>query len=369
MKASIITATLAVSLLAASTTWAENEPQAVTTELSYSIEGARNFSGGLRKGNATLGSGLLDVTFDSAANGWWQGGTLFIEGLLDHGRNPSDFIGDTQTASNIADGNRTRLQQFWFEQQLGESFSILAGLHDLNSEFDVSEYASLFLNSSFGIAPDISSGAPGISIFPQAGWAIRINAQLTEPLSLRVAIYDGDPTTRTVTSKEGYMKIAEFAWSSGAGVYKIGGWQHSGNKTAPDGRIYGSDGGIYGVMDQPLTRWGSGALGLFMQLGLAQKNRNDVANYLGLGLHVTGPVPGREDDECGIALARAGFSDSYRRVNNSSRAETAVEITYHAQLLPWLSLHPDFQWIFNPGGDSTRASAKVGLLRAVIELP
>ncbi|RMH51466.1 MAG: carbohydrate porin [Zetaproteobacteria bacterium] len=348
---------------------ADEARQPVTTELSYSFEGDKNFSGGLRKGSATLGSGLLDVTFDSEAAGWWPGGTLFIEGLLDHGRNPSDFIGDVQTASNIADGNRTRLQQMWYEQRLGQGLSLLAGLHDLNSEFDVSEYASLFLNSSFGIAPDISANAQGISIFPQAGWAVRLFLQLNEAISLRMAVYDGDPTTRTVTGREGYMKIVEAAWSSGEAAWKIGGWQHSGDKTAPDGRLYGSNGGIYGVIDQPLTRWEGGALGLFVQWGLAQKDRNDFSNYLGAGIHVAGPIPGRGDDEFGLAVARAGFSDIYRRVNGSTRAETAIEATYQLQLRPWLQLHPAFQWILHPGGDPKLADAKVGMLRATITLP
>ena len=363
-------ALLAALLLPPLLAQADDTPPPVDTQLSYSIEGAKNFSGGLRKGSATLGSGLLDVTFDSDANGWWPGGTLFIEGLLDHGTDPSTFVGDTQTFSNIADGNRTRLQQFWYEQRLGDQFSLLFGLHDLNSEFDVSEYASLFLNSSFGIAPDISANAPGVSIFPQAGWAIRAYAALSDQLSLRAAIYDGDPTTRTVTSREGYMKIVELVWGSDQQAYKIGGWQHSGNKTAPDNRVFGSDSGIYAVIDQPLTTWeGGAALGMFVQLGAAQKDRNDISNYLGLGLHLAGAIPGRPDDEMGIALARAGFSNVYRRVNSSSRAETAVEFTYHAQLLDWLELQPSFQWIQHPGGDPALATAKAGMVRATITLP
>ncbi|MDQ6964446.1 MAG: carbohydrate porin [Mariprofundales bacterium] len=338
----------------------------VATELSYSIESVKNFSGGISRGSATLGAALLDVSFDSAANGWWPGGTLFIEGLLDHGRDPSGaFIGDMQTASNIADGNRTRLQQLWYEQKLGESLSLLVGLHDLNSEFDVSEYGSLFLNSSFGIAPDISANAAGVSIFPQAGWALRLDFHPFDHLSLHGAVYDGDPTTRAVRSSEGTMKIVEAIWSSDTQAYKLGGWQHSGSKTAPDGRVFGSDGGLYAVVDQSL----GGGYGVFVQLGYAQQGRNDIGNYVGLGLHVEGSVLGRGGDELGIALARAGFSDVYRRVNSSSRAETVVELTYHLQLLSWLSLHPDLQWIQHPGGDPTLSAASVGLLRASITLP
>ncbi|MDX8413011.1 MAG: carbohydrate porin, partial [Mariprofundales bacterium] len=219
--------------------------------------------------------------------------------------------------------------------------------------------------SSFGIAPDISANAAGVSIFPQAGWAVRLDYHFSDSLSLHGAIYDGDPTTRAVAANEGKMKIIEGIWGDGAQAYKLGGWQHSGNKTGPDGRLFASDSGVYAVVDQPL----GGALAMFVQLGYAQQNRNDIGNYVGLGLHVSGMVLGREDDEFGIALARSGFSDLYRRINTSSPAETAVELTYQAQVFPWLVVHPAFQWIQHPGGNAALSAAKVGMIRASITLP
>ncbi|OIQ00823.1 MAG: hypothetical protein AUK35_01200 [Zetaproteobacteria bacterium CG2_30_46_52] len=66
-----------------------------------------------------------------------------------------------------------RLQQFWYQHRLNETTSVLFGWHDLNAEFYVSDYAALFLNSSFGIGPEISGNVP-TSLFPEAGLSARL---------------------------------------------------------------------------------------------------------------------------------------------------------------------------------------------------
>jgi len=120
-------------------THAHAAPQGITPSVSYIGEGVRNVGGGLKSGSAYLGTGDVSVTIDTEQAGWWRGGTWFVEALVNHGTDPSSFIGDTQTASNIADGKRTRLQQFWYQHQVNDHVSVLFGLHDLNSEFYVSE--------------------------------------------------------------------------------------------------------------------------------------------------------------------------------------------------------------------------------------
>jgi len=129
------------------------EQSGIALDMHYIGEGVSNVRGGLKQDSTYLGTGDLAVTIDTEQAGWWQGGTWFIETLVNHGTDPSSFIGDVQTASNIADGNRTRLQQFWYQHDINDNISILLGLHDLNSEFYVSEYGSLFLNKLFATVP------------------------------------------------------------------------------------------------------------------------------------------------------------------------------------------------------------------------
>ena len=187
---------------------------AVVVEAFYIGEAVKNLSGGDSKGSQVLGTADLSITVDTEGLGLWQGGTWFAEAIYDHGDDPSGFIGDVQTASNIADGKRARLQQFWYDHALNDNVSLLLGLHDLNSEFYVSEYGALFLNSSFGIGPEVS-GNVGTSLWPEAGLATRLSIHNAQSY-VNVAVYDGDPATRKVDkATEGLMTIIEAGWLDG----------------------------------------------------------------------------------------------------------------------------------------------------------
>ncbi len=336
--------------------WAEQA--GLATSLSYIGEGVSNVQGGVAKDSVYLGTGDLSLEIDTEAVGWWHHGTWFIEFLHNQGADPSSFIGDMQTASNIADGSRTQVQQFWYQQTWGDNASLLIGWHDLNSEFYVSEFATLFLNSSFGIGPDISANVP-TSLWPEAGFAVRLDLH-SEHRYLHIAAYDGDPSTRKIdVSYEGLMWIAETAYLQGSSSYKLGIWTHTADKIASDGSLYTSDYGGYAIVDYAVDD----KLGVFMQLGIAPQDRNDVSHYFGLGLHVHGIIPSRHHDTFGIALARAGFSSVNRNTNNLTEAETTVEITYDMPVTDYLSIHPAYQWIQHPSGDKTLATANVAMLR------
>lgn len=67
-----------------------------------------------------------------------------------------------------------------------------------------------------------------------------------------------------------------------------------------------------------------------------------------------GPLRLRPDDLLGIAVAHAGSGSSARQAafNNAGpidRAETAVELTWRAQVSDWLTLQPHIQYVRNPG--------------------
>ena len=340
------------------------EQSGIALDMHYIGEGVSNVSGGLKQDSTYLGTGDMAVTIDTEQSGWWQGGTWFIETLVNHGTDPSSFIGDVQTASNIADGNRTRLQQFWYQHDINDNISILLGLHDLNSEFYVSEYASLFLNSSFGVGPDMS-GNVATSLWPEAGYAVRLDVH-DEHLYVHAAAYDGDPATRAVdAAKEGLMWIAEAGLLNHGSAYKLGVWQHTADKVAPDGAVYSSDFGMYAVVDQALND----DLGVFLQLGVTPSDRNEISQYLGFGAHIHGLIPSRHDDTFGIGVARAGFSSLNQSINGLTSAETTVEITYDMAVTDYLNIHPAFQWIQHPSGDPALKAAKVAMLRFELHLP
>ena len=70
----------------------------------------------------------------------------------------------------------------------------------------------------------------------------------------------------------------------------------------------------------------------------------------------------------GMAMASAWNGKPFAAANDIENvileiAEVDIEFTYHLQLLPWLALQPDFQWVINPGTDTLLKDVFVTVLR------
>ncbi|MDX8391783.1 MAG: carbohydrate porin [Mariprofundaceae bacterium] len=341
-----------------------SEAAGLTLATVYTGEFVRNFDAGLVNGRKeTIYHDDLDLTatLDTEKAGLWPGGTLFVYGLFNHGGFPSvDVIGDVQTASNIeASRNQFIVQEAWYQQTwMAGKASVLVGLYDLNSEFYVSDYASLFINSSPGIGAEISGNVP-TSLFPKAGLAVRTRIEPADGFYLQVAALDGNPETRSISNTEGTMFIGEGGYAHNKGSYKAGYWMHTADKTFA-GQTFKDDYGVYGIIDQELIAFADdAAIAAFLQWGWVPHKRNEITKYFGSGLHMHGLIPGRGEDDLGVAAARA-----YTHV----ATETALELTYRLVIAPWLAVQPSFQWIINPGGDNTASAIKVGLLRFEVTL-
>jgi len=329
----------------------------ITLEGVYTGEFVRNFAGGTLNRKSFIYEDNLDLmlTLDTEKLRLWPGGTLFAYGLRNHGGDPSaDLIGDLQTASNIEAPDHFSIQELWYEQNLADgAFSLLFGLHDMNSEFYVSNYGALFINSSFGIGPELSGNVPS-SIFPKAGLSVRVHIRPIDAAYVQAAVFDGDPATRRLKASEGKMAIFEAGIEGERGSYKAGYWLHTADKTF-NNQTFKNDYGVYLIADQEIMRLEDDtAIGAFIQWGWVPDVRNEITGYFGGGLHMHGLLPARDEDDLGIAVARA---------DTHASAETALELTYRLVLTPWLAIQPSFQWILNPGGDATIKTAKVGLFR------
>ena len=338
----------------------------VTVKGLYTGEFASHYSGGPLNKNATLYHDNLDLTMivDTEKAGLWPGGTIWVYGLRNHGNDPSAYtVGDLQTASNIGAYDQFIINEAWLNQDFAEGrVSVLAGLHNLNSEFFVSTYGALFINSSFGIQPEVSHNA-GVSIFPMSGLGMRLRVKPTENSYLQAADYDGVPPARQlpVSGANGEFQVAEAGYINNASDIKIGYWRHTAEKIHA-GQTFDGNYGYYGIVDQQLVQFDNAehsAISVFAQYGWVPSERNDVTGYLGGGLHLHGLVPGRPVDDIGFAVGRA---------STHVDAETVYELTYRLVLTDWLAFRPDYQWIQNPGGDAANNTANVAFLRFEIQL-
>ncbi|HYY24808.1 MAG TPA: carbohydrate porin [Candidatus Udaeobacter sp.] len=365
-------------------------------------------TGGLRRGSTYLGNLNLQLTLDAERLVGWPGATVFLYGLGIHGGHPSSFVGDAQGVSNIEAPAKWKVEEGWIQQNLfANRFSVLFGRYDLNSEFYRLQSAGLFLNSSFGIGPEFSqSGLEGPSIFPNTSVGGRFAFKPIEEVVLRTAVLDGVPVerpngSRQIFAKEdGVLIVAEAAYlhrplgseqprtrefrigRSCCGTYTgkvaFGAWYYSATfddltRARPDGqpaRHHGSR-GFYALGDWTVyqdVKDTDRQINLFGQLGVGDRRVNRFAYYTGGGLTFSALIPGRNQDEFGIALAAAHngtpFIEAQRDQSmRAQRSEVTVELTYLAQFGSHLAVQPDLQFVINPNTDPRIKNALAFILR------
>lgn len=340
---------------------------------AYTSDFGRNLSGGLEQKNAYLGNLDITATFKTENANLWKGGTFFAYFLNNHGTSLSQYVGDLQGVDNIEADAHSRLYQFWYMQKFGK-FSITIGQHDLNSEFSNTEYGGTFINSSFGIQPDISANVP-ISIFPVATLGVMLKYEVNNQFSILAAIYDGDPGDQVsnpnslnwkLDKSSGALNILELQYQlkndTKLGTYKLGAWKHS------DDNHYG----IYAIADQKLFNKKNDTdkgLGVFTQLGFSPHEGCDLDYYASFGIHYTGLFGGRKDDNLGLALGHASVSKYLLQQEPTIdlKGETVIELVYEAKINDYITIKPDLQYVINPGSTSSVKNSLTGILRTVIE--
>jgi porin len=341
-------------------------------EITYTVDVFHNAQGGLRRTTAYVDNLDLTLTVDAEKLGLWKNGTLFVYALSNGGSKKitGETVGDLQGISNIEAPRTTRVYELWYEHRFFENaLSVLAGLHDYNSEFNVTEYGGLFINSSFGIGAELSGNARP-SIFPLAAPGTRIKAAPKENWEFLLGIYDGDPgdpeedehfPRSDFDSKGGVFLAAETAYhfynDPLPGFIKIGIWHNTGEfadvvDVDSGGAAVTRDGntGGYVVVDKMIYGEGGGqGLAGFLQFGANRRDVNEVNMYIGGGLVYHGLIPGRDEDQLGAAVAHAMINEDIVDAGGRDDDETVIELTYSMIINDHLRIQPDFQYIVNPG--------------------
>ncbi len=378
----------------------------VTITLIETSENLNAISGGVRQraiyeGRTELG---LDIDFEKAFG--LHGGLFHVNAYQIHGRGLSaNALGNNLlTASNIEATRATRLFDLYYQQTFfDDTLSVRIGQLAADDEFIISQYATNFVNSTFGFpgftAADLPSGGPA---FPLATPAVRVKYNFSDRLSLQTALFNGDPAGRpdgrgpqirnpsgtTFNTDQGALVFTELAYSVGGdkegttlpATYKIGSFYHSGAfadlrfdhqgrslaDPASTGKPRNLQGnyGFYGVVDQMLFREaGTDDHGLsgFLRIGVAPEDRNLVSFYADFGLSYKAPFAGRDNDSANIGFALAKISDRAADLDRDVRHigglatpvrdhEAVLEANYRFMAAPWWLIQPDFQYSINPGG-------------------
>jgi porin len=129
----------------------------------------------------------------------------------------------------------------------------------------------------------------------------------------------------------------------------------------------GSD-GVYVVADQTIyadPQQGARRLGAFGQLGFDRAHGDRFARYTGIGLAMSAPIRGRDDDEVGLALASARDHGSFAMPTGipAAKGEATLELTYLAPITSRVAIQPDLQYVIHPDSSRTTRNALVALLQ------
>ena len=347
-------------------------PNGLDIEFGYTSDFWSNVSPG-NSGIIYLDNFNLDFSFDFETLTGWNGGGLFLSILGNNGKDPNEQIGSIQGIDNIAAFSTWKVYQLYVTQEFADGkLSLLAGLLDLNSEFDVCESSGVFINPSHGIGPDYSlTGQNGPSIFPVTSLAFRVLYNFDKNWNFRAAVFDGVPgdpddprgTKIKFGKDDGALISSELTFQSNDNnyfKYSIGGWYYTAKNETVTGKLKTGNSGLYFSGEKSIFKSEDGqCLTPFVRIGFANSEVNQVNSYYGAGINYSG-LFGREDDILGLAIAVAHNNSAFMSELAKDDVfiksnEINFEFTYSLSMLEYISIQPDLQYVINPtDGDQSK---------------
>ncbi|WCM25897.1 carbohydrate porin [Sphingomonas sp. QA11] len=367
---------------------ASGPPSPFTFTAAYTADLVDTVSGGKNPGPGYIHLIKLSAAYDGNLAG--HGGLSGLVSVVN--LNGSTFttskVGGVQSISaSEAQPAATRLYEAWLQQEILQGRGgVKAGFVDINTTFDVQETAALFLNASHGIGPDLSdTGRNGPSDYPTPALAMTAFYRPADGWTVQLGIFDGvagapDHKAAFLAVKlEGALIVGQVEKRFGdAARVEVGAWTYTASFPALDQgpagtapRALHGNSGLYGLVEGRLLNAPGdreGGLSGWVRIGIANGAINEIDRYLGAGLVYTGLIKGRDKDEVGIAIARAGFGSPARSAearlgNDLGSTETDLELTYRYAFKDWLNIQPDIQYVIDPHADRHLPNALVFGLR------
>jgi porin len=364
--------------------------------VDYTSDVFGNVSGGVEQSSHFAGLVEAYTSIDLQALLGWRGLTLFASAYQIHGTSISgENLSSLAAVSNIEAYPSTRLFELWFEQSLlDDKITVRFGQLAVDSEFFAADSGGNFVNSTFGWTTISSDNIPvGGPIFPIATPGVRVSFDPNENLKFMAGLWNGDPVGHCADDldpgqcnehgldfrlEDSPLLFVEGAYGynkTGAGLpgtIKLGGWRHFGDfddlRLNSAGGALGIGGGdpfahtgnhgLYAVIDQMIYRSPSAAkaISVFGRAAGSPTDRNQIDVCADAGVVFTGFVASRPSDVFGVAFAYSGISDDASGFDRDAGSlvvrdyEAVLEISYTAEIVPGVTLQPDFQYFWHPGG-------------------
>lgn len=342
-----------------------------------------NVTGGNRRSwtYTNLSMAAVDIDFDRLVG--LPGFLVHTEMAVAGGNNLSNR-GRIGNLFNIATGyapNGIYLSQMYAEQQLfDEDLTLQVGRLTTTNNFGTlpvfTDYVSVAGN---GTPTSLPIGSTYFTFPPAVQWGAVATVHATSTIDVAAGVYNTNNSSALpeasqngtdfgLTFNNGVMTVAQVTYASAStnlielpGIYAFGGFYSSADyPRLRNGREKHGNYGFYWMLQQMVFQEGGpgNANGLTPWLALAW-NPEESADFLPLfvsaGAVYQGLIPGRDADTTGLAVYTGKFSKFAR----DASSETVLEANYTLWATPWLGITPDFQYVFNPLGGSSKNDAAV----------
>ena len=362
--------------------------QGIDLFFDYTGEVMSNVSGGDHTGTGYNGLASFGIEADLGQALGWEGVTMRLSGMDLHGSGIDSHVGDMMGVSNIEGYGSVRLYESWVEKSFAaETLYLRLGLLLADEEFSTLDTTDPFLNATFGwpefISMNTVTTGPAFYI-PALG--VRLLWEPNETWYGQVGVYDGDSFDSPVGDDsvnrhglhlelgngQGTFGMAEVGYRHNQaedadglpGMYKLGGWWHSGQfDDFSGGASHGGTQGVYGSAEQMVYReYSDQGLVLFLRVGFAPEDRSEVDTSFQVGASYVGLVPGRDIDTAGLGLSHAHISGDLP----GRTAETVIELAYDYVMSDDFTIQPSVQWVGDPGATGELDEALVLGLRVYL---
>ena len=382
--------------------WRENlESKGITIALEDIYDFQGNPTGGRTQMGTVFGRSTGSMTLDLQKLLSWQGGTVIVSGIFETGSDlATTYIGSWDFTSSIAGPHTLRFNEWYLQQKLfSEKVTLRMGQIAAQNEFDnqaigFDDQAAAFktwVNNSLccnvpttiqAYASFTPAGKPGLYIRGDPGKHIFYKlAVFSAPHSPFV----GDPSGIRFDLRNAPDEASTLGYFQGGeadahpGVYKIGQIHNFGhfNSLITHKPSHGND-EYFADVGQALWRRKIDGHYTHQEVDFqfsisATPRRLNVNDWETLaGIRLVGLTYRRPADIVALGVINSHFSRNYSQAlaqagQPDRDSQTTMEFGYKFVLRRWISLWPDFQYIWKPSGDKRLGDAPVLALRLVFD--
>ncbi|GLR66147.1 porin B [Acidocella aquatica] len=350
----------------------------------YTGEFADGISGGNRQGGDIASQFGLGMDVDLGKLADLSGASLHFAVNQRVGRNTSaDYIGNRLAVQEVYGAGETlRIVEMSYEQKFDDgAIDTKIGFYPMGNDFAGTPLLLDFQNVGFCIHPQNLPASSGWSDYPTGKWGGRIKWMPTTNSYIQAGVYDVNPgyyaksngLKVSTSGSTGALIPLEVEYTSALGAagmpghYKAGVYydtstvKNAADVTSAETAMETGRYGGYLLADQMIYSFdGTPKRGLiaFAQVSYSDPQTSVYESTLAGGVVAQGPFEARPHDFIALGYVRAGLNNrtinakelaSGGKLSGLSNGEGVVELGYGLQATPWLLIHPNVQYITDPG--------------------